>query len=92
MGTKYVHHCSIAVGRPKNTCVHIHTHTYNVYIMGIIYIHIYSWPLNNEGLNFKGPLIRIFFSRVNTTLLHGLWLVQSSDALIQKADYKLYID
>ena len=40
-----------------------------------------------------GPLICGYFSIVNTTVLHGLRLVESVDVeepCIQRADYKLY--
>ena len=31
----------------------------------------YSWPLNNVGLNCKGPFIPRYFPIVNTAVLHG---------------------
>ena len=39
------------------------------------YLHI--WPLNNMGLNCVGPLIRVFFSIVSTTVLRDPQLVES---------------
>ena len=47
------------------------------------------------GLNCTDPLIREFFSGVNTTVLHGPQLVESTDTegpWIQRTDYKLYPD
>ena len=52
----------------------------------------YSCPLNNMGLNCEGPLIRRFFSIVNTAVLRVPWLVESAgkeEPLIQRDDYKL---
>ena len=31
----------------------------------------YSWPLNNMGLNYMGPLIHGYFSTVRNTVLYG---------------------
>ena len=42
--------------------------------------YLYSWPLNNMGLNCPGPLMWRYFSVINTTVLHSLWLVESMDA------------
>ena len=52
----------------KVVCVYTCTHT-----------HTHSWPLNNAGFDCTGPLICGNFSTVNTTVLHGLWLVESVD-------------
>ena len=38
---------------------------------------LYSWPLNNMGLNCVGPLIGGFFSIVNSVVRHNPWLVES---------------
>lgn len=40
----------------------------------------YSWPMNNVGMNWAGPLIQEHFSIVNTVVLHSLRLVESVDA------------
>ena len=53
------------------------------------------------GLNCKGPLILRYFSTANTTVLHNLRLVESSDTEEQQiqrnpgyrwVNYKLYVD
>ena len=36
----------------------------------------YSSPLNNMYLNCMGPLICRYFSVLNTTVLHNLWLIE----------------
>ena len=56
----------------------------------------HSSSLNNEGLNFEGPLIHgFFFSLSNAAGLHDLRLVLSWDAeepQIRMVAYKLYSD
>ena len=42
-------------------------------------MYMYIWPLNNTSLNWVGPCICGLFSRVNTTVLCGLQLVESAD-------------
>ena len=50
---------------------------------------LYSWPLNNAGLNCVGPLIHGFSPPLNsTTLLRNLWLVESR-MQIWRADYEV---
>ena len=62
---------------------------------------IYSWPLNNRGLNCASPFIGgffFFFSMVNTIGLPSLWLVESKDEKpsrgsnrVWRVIYKLYL-
>lgn len=58
------------------------------------FIESYSWHLNNMGVNCASPLIRRFVSRVNTTVVHNPWLVESEGAELQitQGDYKPYMD
>ena len=47
------------------------------------------------GLNCVDPLIRGYFSVVNTIVQHNPWLVEFmyvEELQIQRADYKLYVD
>lgn len=60
-----------------------------------------SWLLNNMSLNCVHPLKhRFWFSSSKATVLHDLWLLETTDAQLQirkeqlsiwRADYKLYI-
>ena len=43
-----------------------------------LHLTLYSWALNNMGLNCAGPLIRGFLSTVDATVLHDSWLAESS--------------
>ena len=57
----------------------------------------YSWSLNHMGLKCTGPLIRGYFSIINTTVLQDARLVESrmqnledmEEPWIQKADCKV---
>lgn len=42
------------------------------------HLSLYSWPLNNMGLNCAGPLIHGFLSTVDATVLYDSWLAESS--------------
>ena len=51
-------------------------------------IYVYSWPLNNMGLNRAGPLIHGFFFPINMYCgtLHDLWLVESMELRIWRTN------
>lgn len=36
----------------------------------------YTWPWNNTGLNYEGPLTSGFFSILNTIVLQGSWMIE----------------
>ena len=54
-----------------------------VYEFSFFYCHfpellrLYSWSLNDMGLNYAHPLIHGFFPVVDTVLVHDPWLVES---------------
>lgn len=49
-------------------------------VMKIKFMYVeYGWPLNDTGFNRMGPLTHGFFLTVNTTVLHGLQLVDAVD-------------
>ena len=50
-----------------------------IYVCVFVCVYMYSWPLNNMGLNLKGPLTLGFFSVVNTAVLCDPWLLESKN-------------
>lgn len=54
----------------------------------------YSWPLRNVNWNCMGPLTNKIFLIVNTEVLPGLWLADSTDMeepWIWRANHRLYM-
>lgn len=54
-----------------------------------------QFTIENTDLNCLSPLMKGYFSVVNTTVLHGPWLDESTDAeelWTQKVKYKTYVD
>ena len=50
--------------------------------------------LEHCGFELHSPLVQGYFSTVNTAVLHGLWLGESTDVeetWIQRANYKLHV-
>ena len=50
-----------------------------IYMCVCVCVCVCSWPLNNMGLNLKGPLTLGFSSIVNTAVLRDPWLVESKN-------------
>ena len=62
----------------------------------LVFISIYSWPLNNMGLNYVDISAStytwiFFFPVVNTTVLHSLGLVELVDAVQLQSYVSIWI-